>query len=72
MTNISCCEYSVKTPDGGQQICPKYGEFFTKIKCILLAFIRRIYHDARTSECQTHLLLSVKAVCTDGNQALCV
>ena len=32
MTNISCCEYSIKTPDDGQQICPKHVEFFTKMK----------------------------------------
>jgi len=31
MTNIHCCVYSVETPDGGQQICPKHVEFFTKI-----------------------------------------
>jgi len=28
MTNTSCCEYSVETPDDGQQICPKHVEFF--------------------------------------------
>jgi hypothetical protein len=27
-----CCEYSIKTPDDGQQICLKHVEFFTKIK----------------------------------------
>jgi hypothetical protein len=32
MTNTSCCVYSIKTPDDGQQICPKHLEFFTKIK----------------------------------------
>jgi len=32
ITNTSCCEYSIKTPDDGQQICPKHIEFFTKIK----------------------------------------
>jgi hypothetical protein len=32
MTNTSCCEYSIKTPDDGQQICPKHVEFFTKTK----------------------------------------
>jgi len=31
MTNNYCCEYSIKTPDDGQKICPKYVEFFTKI-----------------------------------------
>jgi len=32
MTNTYCCEYSIKIPDDGQQICPKHVEFFTKIK----------------------------------------
>ena len=32
MTNTCCSEYSIKTPDDGQQICPKHVEFFTKIK----------------------------------------
>jgi hypothetical protein len=31
MTNTNCCEYSIKTPDDGQYICPKHVEFFTKI-----------------------------------------
>jgi len=31
MTNTFCCAYSIKTPDDGQQICPKHVEFFTKI-----------------------------------------
>ena len=32
MTNTYCCEYSIKNPDDGQNICPKHVEFFTKIK----------------------------------------
>jgi hypothetical protein len=32
MTNTSSCEYSIKTPDDGQQVCPKHVEFFTKIE----------------------------------------
>jgi hypothetical protein len=32
VTNTNCCEYSIKTPDDGQYICPKHLEFFTKIK----------------------------------------
>jgi len=32
MTNTNCCEYSIKTPDDGQQVRPKHVEFFTKIK----------------------------------------
>jgi len=35
------------TPDDGQWTCPKHVEYF-----ISLAFIIRIYHDARPSECQ--------------------
>ena len=31
-TNTTCCEYRFKTPDDGQQICPKHVEFFIKIK----------------------------------------
>jgi len=30
MTNSSCCEYTIKTPDDGQYICPKHLEFFNK------------------------------------------
>jgi hypothetical protein len=32
MRNTNCCEYSIKTPDDGQSICPKHAELFTKIK----------------------------------------
>jgi hypothetical protein len=32
MTSTICYEYSIKTPDDGQQICPKHVELFTKIK----------------------------------------
>ena len=52
MTNTSCCEYSIQTPDDGQYSCPKHIEFFTKIMSRNLAFIIRIYHDARSSEYQ--------------------
>ena len=30
LTNTFCCEYSIKTPDDRQQICPKHVEFFIK------------------------------------------
>jgi hypothetical protein len=30
ITNTHCCEYSIKTPDDGEWICPKHVEFFTK------------------------------------------
>jgi hypothetical protein len=32
MTNTSCCEYDIKTPDDGQEVCPKYIELYIKIK----------------------------------------
>jgi len=32
MTNTICCEYSTKTPDDGQYVCPKHVELFTEIK----------------------------------------
>ena len=45
-----------QTPDGGQRNCPKHVEFYSKNKFEILAhlvgFIIRIYHDARSSECQ--------------------
>ena len=31
MTNNSCCECSIKTPDDGRQVCPKHVELFIKI-----------------------------------------
>jgi len=31
MTNTNCCEYGIKTPDDGQQVCLKHAEFFSKI-----------------------------------------
>jgi hypothetical protein len=34
VTNTYCCEYSIKTPDYGRYICPKYVGFITKIKLI--------------------------------------
>jgi len=55
MTNTYCCVYSVETPDDGQWICLKrrvlcQNEFVKR--CISLAFIIRMYHDAQPSECQ--------------------
>jgi len=32
MTNMNCCEYSIKTPDDGQYFCLKHVELYTKIK----------------------------------------
>ena len=44
------------TPDDGQRNCPKHLEFYYKNKfeklVHLVGFIIRIYHDARSSECQ--------------------
>jgi hypothetical protein len=44
------------TPDVGQRNCPKHVEFYSKNKSEklvrLVGFIIRIYHDARSSECQ--------------------
>ena len=46
MTNTSCCEHSIKTPDDGQKVCPKHVELFNQNKveklCILLACILRM------------------------------
>ena len=50
---VECC-----TPDGGHKYCPKYVEFYSKNKfdklVLLVGFIIRIYHDARSSDCQIH------------------
>ena len=44
------------TPDDGQSNCPKHVEFYSKNKfeklVHLVGFIIRIYHDARSFECQ--------------------
>ena len=49
------------TPDDGQRDCPKYVEFHSKNKfeklVHLVGFVIRIYHDARSSECQIHQIL---------------
>jgi len=51
-----CCVYSEKTPGDGQRNCPKHVEFYSKNKfkklVHLVGFIIRIYHDARSPECQ--------------------
>jgi len=45
-----------KTPDGGQRDCLKHVEFYSKNKfeklVLLVSFIIRIYHDARSPERQ--------------------
>jgi hypothetical protein len=44
------------TPDDGQKTSPKNVEFYSKNKfekmVHLVGFIIRMYHDARSSECQ--------------------
>jgi len=49
-----CVQY--ETPDGGQRNCPKHVEFYSKNKfeklVHLVGFIIRVYHDARSAECQ--------------------
>jgi len=50
-----------KTPDDGQRNCPKHVEFYSKNKfqklVYLIHFIIRIYHDARSPECQRCTIL---------------
>jgi len=45
MTNTDSCEYSIKTPDNGQKVCPKHVSVVYQNKvekeCTLLAFIIR-------------------------------
>jgi len=51
--------YSEKTPDDGQRNCPKHLEFYSKNKfkklVLLVGFIIRIYHDARSPEVKKNL-----------------
>jgi hypothetical protein len=51
---LRCVQYL--TPDDGQKTCPKHVEFYSNNKfeklVHLVRFIIRIYHDARSSECQ--------------------
>jgi len=46
-----------KTPDDGQRNCPKHVEFYSQNKfeklVHLFGFTVRIYHDARSPECQS-------------------
>ena len=56
----TCMTYTIavctvkKTPYDGQRNCPKHVEFYSKNKfaklVLLVGFIIRIYHDARSSE----------------------
>ena len=31
-TNTYCCEYGIKTPDDGEEVCPKHVELFNETK----------------------------------------
>ena len=48
--------YTQQTPDDRQRYCPKHVQFYSKNKfeksVHLVGFNTRIYHDARSSECQ--------------------
>jgi len=48
--------HDIHTPDDGHRYCPKHVESYSKNKfeklVFLVGFIIRIYHDARSSECQ--------------------
>jgi len=58
-----CCMCSEKTPDDGQRNCPKNVEFYSKNKfeklLLLVGFIIRVYHDARSPERQIRQSLVV-------------
>jgi hypothetical protein len=55
MTYTYCC-VQCWTPDNGQRNFPKHVDFYSKIKSErlvhLVGFILRMYHAARSSECQ--------------------
>ena len=57
---------SKQTPDDGQRNCPKHAEFYSKNKfeklVHLVGFIIRIYHDARSSECQIRFIRCVRKI----------
>jgi len=60
---LLCVQWEI--PDDGQRNCPKHVEFYSKNKfeklVHLVGFIIRIYHDARSPECQKQgYLLSVQ------------
>jgi len=68
-TPLLCVQW--KTPDDGQRNCLKCVEFYSKYKfeklMHLVGFIIRIYHEARSPECQIplcslHILVSAECV----------
>ena len=58
-TGLLCAQW--KTPYGGQRNCPRHVELYSKNKfeklVHLVGFIIRIYHDARSSELQTMVVI---------------
>jgi len=64
-----------KTPDDRQRNCPKYVEFYSKDKfeklVHLIAFIIRIYHDARSPELSILYLIG-ETVFFCENEQICV
>jgi hypothetical protein len=59
----------------GQKMCPKHVEFYSRNKfeklVHLVGFIIRIYHNARSSECQIHavaVLTTIQYTATVGLQ----
>jgi hypothetical protein len=53
---VLCIQYW--TPDDGRRNCPKHVELYSKNKLEklvhLVGFVVRIYHDARSAECQNN------------------
>ena len=63
-----------QTPDDEQRNCPKHVDFYSKNKfeklLHLVGFIMRMYHNARSSECHTLMLITMR--CTDSiTEGLC-
>ena len=73
MINTYCCVYSVQTPDARQQMSEThrilYQNKFEK-QCISLAFIIRIYHDARSSEYQIQIFTELFLQCILKSQQI--
>jgi hypothetical protein len=71
MTNTSCCDCSIKTHDGLSETYTVLYQNKVEKQCILLAFIIRIYHDARSAECQIQQL-RVSTTQISHQQAVCI
>jgi len=64
MTNNSCGEYSVKNPHDGQEVSPKYVEFFIKIKlrnchCVVFYYKNTAWCTVLWMSKEKHLFSSV-------------